>query len=84
VEQHREQTHCLEEFGEDAVVFLRTVSGANIGPDLSKDVINPEDGITIKIIRGDHRRVADPKFDCEVLAQSITPHAYGDAGLVIQ
>jgi hypothetical protein len=55
-------------------------------PDRTDSVVDEtlEDGITIKIIRGDHGRVADPKFDCEVLAQSITPHAYGDAGLVIQ
>lgn len=55
-------------------------------PDRADSVVDEilEDGIPIKIIRGDHGRVADPKFDCEVLAQSITPHAYGDAGLVIQ
>lgn len=42
-----------------------------------------EGGIPIEIVRGVGRS-PDPKFDCAVLAQSITPHQRGNATLTIQ
>jgi hypothetical protein len=54
-------------------------------PDRRDPVIQQtlEGGIPIEIVRGDARS-ADPKFDCAVLAQSITPHQRGNATLTIQ
>jgi hypothetical protein len=43
-----------------------------------------EGDVTVQLIRGDREDVIDPKFDCQVMEQSITPHSYGEAGLVIQ
>ena len=54
-------------------------------PDLRESVIQEtlEGGIPIEIVRGDAWS-PDPKFDCAVLAQSLTPHQRGDATLTIQ
>jgi hypothetical protein len=55
-------------------------------PDRQADVLEEDldNGITVKFIRGYIEYATDSSFDCRVLEQSVTPHSYGKADLVIQ